>query len=136
MSGRVCRAASAAGVAASALAHLVSFTPLGARVPEAVIVALFAGALILLVVMLARLRSLAAPTRAWRRLEVYDWRGVIRRVPPPLRRLVAATAAYALLNFGLSVLAEAGALRVASGHCLLFYLIPFAYFAHVEPSLG
>jgi hypothetical protein len=136
MSERVCRAASAAGVAASALAHLASFTPLGARVPEAVIVVLFAGALILLVVVLARLRRLAAPTHAWRRLEVYDWRGLVRRVPPSLRRLIAAAAAYALLNFALSVLAEAGALRVASGHCLLFYLIPFAYFAHVEPGLS
>ncbi len=136
MSERVCRAASAAGVAVSALAHLASFTPLGARVPEAAIVALFAGALILLLLMLVRLRRLAAPTHAWRGLEVYDWRGLVRRVPPPLRRLIAATAAYALLNFGLSVLAEAGALRVASGHCLLFYLFPLAYFGHVEPRLS
>ena len=68
--------------------------------------------------MLGRLRRLTAPTRSWRRLEVYDWRALAGRVPPPLRRLVAITAAYALLNFGLSVLAEAGALRVASGQLL------------------
>lgn len=136
MSGRVCRAASAVGVAASALAHLVSFTPLAGRVSDGVVVALFAGALVLLVLMLARMRRLAAPAHAWRRLHVYDWRALARRVPPPLRRLVAATAAYALLNFGLSVLAEAGALRVASGHCLLFYLIPLAYFGHAEPGVS
>lgn len=136
MSRRVCRAAAATGVAVSALAHLASFTPMGARLPEALIVVLFAGALVLLLAMLGRVRRLTAPTRSWRRLEVYDWRGLASRVPMPLRRLVAITAAYALLNFGLSVLAEAGALRVASGHCLLFYLIPLAYFGHVEPGLS
>ena len=41
-------------------------------------------------------------------------------------------------RFGLrrSVLAEAGALRIASGHGLLFYLIPWVYFRHVEPTLS
>jgi hypothetical protein len=136
MSRRVCRAASAGGVTASAIAHLVSFTPLGARVPEALIVVLFAGALILLVAMLARLRRRAAPARAWRRVEVYDWRALPGHVPPPLRWLVAATATYALLNFALAVLADAGALRIASGHGVLFYLIPFVYFRHVEPVLS
>lgn len=136
MSRRVCRAASAAGVAASAIAHLVSFTPLGARVPDVLIVVLVAGALVLLVALLARLRRRAAPARAWRRVEVYDWRALAGHVPPPLRWLVAATAMYALLNFALSLLAEAGALRIASGHGLLFYLIPFVYFRHVEPVLS
>jgi hypothetical protein len=136
MWGRVCRAASAAGVAASALAHLVSFTPLGARLPDALIVILFAGALALLVTMLARLRGRAARTRAWRRVEVYDWRALAGRVPSPLRWLVAATAMYALFNFALAVLAEAGPLRIASGHGLLFYLIPLVYFHHVEPALS
>ena len=134
MWGRVCRAASAAGVAASAIAHLASFTPLGARVPDALVVVLFAGALALLLAMLARLRRRAAPTRAWRRVEVYDWRALADRVPPPLRWLVAAVATYALLNLGLAVLAEAGPLRIASGHSLLFYLIPLVYFGHVEPA--
>jgi hypothetical protein len=136
MGARVGRAAAALGLAASAVAHLLSFTPLGARVPDAFIVALFAGAVALLVVMLARLRRRAAPARAWRRVEVLDWRGLSRRVPPPLRGLVVAVAAYSLLNFGLAVLAEAGALRIATGHGLLFYLIPLVYFAHVEPTLS
>jgi hypothetical protein len=43
---------------------------------------------------------------------------------------------YALLNFALSVLADGGALRIASGHGVLFYLIPFVYFRHVEPVLS
>jgi len=136
MGARVGRAAAALGLAASAVAHLLSFTPLGARVPDAFIVALFAGAVALLVVMLARLRRRAAPARAWRRVEVLDWRALSRRVPPPLRGLVAAVAAYSLLNFGLAVLAEAGALRIATGHGLFFYLIPLVYFAHVEPTLS
>jgi hypothetical protein len=136
MGARVCRAAAVLGLAASAAAHLLSFTPLGARVPDAFIVVLFAGALVLLLVMLARLRRRAAPGRAWRRVEVLDWRGLTQQVPPPLRGLVAAAAAYSLLNFGLAVLAEAGALRIATGHGLLFYLIPLVYFAHVEPTLS
>jgi hypothetical protein len=133
---RVLRGAASVGLVASALAHLASFTPFAARVPVAAIVALFGGALVLLLAMLARLRRRAAPARAWRRVEVYDWRELGRRVPGPIRALVAATAAYALLNFALSVLAEAGALRIASGHGLLFYLIPLVYFRHVEPTLG
>lgn len=136
MWGRVGRAAASVGLVASALAHLVSFTPLAARVPDAAVVVLFGGALVLLVAMLARLRRRAAPARAWRRVEVYDWRALGRRVPPPVRGLMAATAVYALLNFGLAVLAEAGALRIASGHGLLFYLIPLVYFRHVEPTLS
>jgi hypothetical protein len=135
MWGRVGRAAASVGLVASALAHLLSFVPLGARVPDALVVVLFAGALALLVLMLARLRR-AAPAHAWRRVEVYDWRALARRVPGPVRGVIAATAAYALLNFGLAVLAEAGALRIASGHGLLFYLIPWVYFRHVEPTLS
>lgn len=130
------RAAAAFGLAASAGAHLLSFTPLGARVPDAFIVVLFAGAIVLLLVMLARLRRRVAPARAGRRVEVLDWRGLSRRVPVPLRGLVVAVAAYSLLNFGLAVLTEGGALRIATGHGLLFYLIPFVYFAHVEPTLS
>ena len=136
MGARVGRAAAALGLAASAIAHLLSFTPLGGRVPDTFIVALFAGALALLLVTLARLRRRAASGRAWRRVEVLDWRGLSRRVPAPLRGLVAAVAAYSLLNFGLAVLTEAGALRIATGHGLLFYLIPLVYFAHVEPTLS
>jgi hypothetical protein len=135
MWGRVGRAAASVGLVASALAHLLSFVPLGARVPDTLVVVLFAGALALLVLMLARLRR-AAPAHAWRRVEVYDWRALARRVPGPVRGVIAATAAYALLNFGLAVLAEAGALRIASGHGLLFYLIPWVYFRHVEPTLS
>ncbi|HKZ06833.1 MAG TPA: hypothetical protein VJU81_15305 [Methylomirabilota bacterium] len=135
MWGRVGRAAASVGLVASALAHLASFTPLVARVPDALVVVLFAGALALLVFMLARLRR-AAPAHAWRRVEVYDWRELGRRVPGPVRGIIAATAAYALLNFALAVVAEAGALRIASGHGLLFYLIPWVYFRHVEPTFS
>ncbi|HEU5189169.1 MAG TPA: hypothetical protein VFX14_05715 [Methylomirabilota bacterium] len=136
MGARVGRAAAALGLAASAGAHLLSFTPLGARVPDSFIVVIFAGAIVLLLVMLARLRRRVAPARAGRRVEVLDWRGLSRRVPAPLSGLVVTVAAYSLLNFALAVLTEAGALRIATGHGLLFYLIPFTYFAHVEPTLS
>ena len=89
MWGRVGRAAASVGLVASALAHLLSFVPLGARVPDTLVVVLFAGALALLVLMLARLRR-AAPAHAWRRVEVYDWRELARRVPGPVRGIVAA----------------------------------------------
>jgi hypothetical protein len=55
-------------------------------------------------------------------------------VPLPLQGLVAATAAYSVLNFGLSLLSEAGSLRIASGQLLLFYLIPLLYFRFVDPD--
>jgi hypothetical protein len=134
MLGRVLHAASAVGFGASALMHLASFTPLGERIADGWLVALFAGAFALLGAMLIRLRRGDTPARPWRHLRVYDWRALAGRVPLPLRGLVAATGLYSVLNFGLSLLSEAGSVRMASGQLLLFYLIPLLYFRFVDPA--
>lgn len=134
MLGRVLHAAAVVGFGASALLHLASFTPLGERIDNGWVVALLAGAFALLCAMLIRLRRADTPARRWKHLGIYDWRALAGRVPPPLRALVAATAAYSVLNFGLSLLAEAGAVRMASGQLLLFYLIPLMYFRFVDPE--
>lgn len=134
MLGRVLHAAAAVGFGASALMHLASFTPLGERIDEGWVVALLAGAFALLVAMLIRLRRGATPARRWKHLGIYDWRALAGHVPPPFRALLAATAAYSALNFGLSLLSEAGSLRMASGQLLLFYLIPLIYFRFVDPA--
>jgi hypothetical protein len=39
-----------------------------------------------------------------------------------------------VLNFGLSLLSEAGSLRIASGQLLLFYLIPLVYFRFADSA--
>ena len=134
MLGRLLHAAAVVGFGASALLHLASFTPLGERIDDRWVVALLAGAFALLCAMLIRLRRADTPARRWKHLGVYDWRALAGRVPPPLRGLVAATAAYSVLNFGLSLLSEAGAVRMASGQLLLFYLIPLMYFRFVDPE--
>ena len=135
MLARTLHAAAAVGFGASALAHLASFTPLGERIHDGWMVALFAGAFALLGAMLIRLRRGAgAPAQRWKHLHIYDWRALAAHVPGPLRGLVAATAAYSVLNFGLSLLSEAGSLRMASGQLLLFYLIPLLYFRFVDPE--
>lgn len=134
MLGRVLHAAAAAGFGASALMHLASFTPLGERIDDGWVLALLAGAFALLVAMLIRLRRGDTPARRWKHLGIYDWRALADRVPPSFRGLMAATAAYSVLNFGLSLLSEAGSLRMASGQLLLFYLIPLIYFRFVDPA--
>jgi hypothetical protein len=134
MLGGVLHAAAAAGFGASALMHLATFTPLGARIADGWVLALFAGAFVLLGAMLIRLRRADTPARRWKHLRIYDWRELARRVPLPLRGLMAATAAYSVLNLGLSLLSEAGSLRIASGQLLLFYLIPLLYFRFVDPA--
>jgi len=134
MLGRVLHAAAAVGFGASALMHLASFTPLAERIGDAWVLALFLGAFGLLGAMLIRLRGGDTPARDWKHLRIYDWRALARRVPLPLRGLVAATAAYSVLNFGLSLLSEAGSVRIASGQLLLFYLIPLVYFRFVDPA--
>jgi hypothetical protein len=134
MLGRVLHAAAALGFGASALMHLASFTPLGERIADPWVVALFAGAFALLGAMLIRLRRGDTPARLGKHLRIYDWRALAGQVPLPLRGLVAATALYSVLNFGLSLLSEAGSLRMASGQLLLFYLIPLIYFRFVDPA--
>ena len=134
MLGRVLHAAAAVGFGVSALLHLVSFTPLAERIDDRWMVGLLAGAFALLGAMLIRLRRADTPARRWKHLRIYDWRALAGHVPPPLRGLLAATAAYSVLNFGLSLLSEAGSLRMASGQLLLFYLIPLIYFRFVDPA--
>jgi hypothetical protein len=134
MLGRVLRAAAAVGFGASALLHLASFTPLAERIDDRWAVGLLAGAFALLGAMLIRLRGGDTPARRWKHLHIYDWRALAGHVPPALRGLLAATAAYSVLNFGLSLLAEAGSLRIASGQLLLFYLIPLVYFRFADSA--
>ena len=134
MLGRVLHAAAAVGFGASALLHLASFMPLAERIDDRWVVGLLAGAFALLGAMLIRLRRADTPARRWKHLHFYDWRALAGHVPPPLRGLLAATAAYSVLNFGLTLLSEAGSLRMASGQLLLFYLIPLVYFRFVDPA--
>ena len=134
MLGRVLHAAAAVGFGLSALLHLASFTPLAERIDDRWVVAFLTGAFTLLGAMLIRLRRADTPARRWKHLHIYDWRALAGHVPPPLRGLLAATAAYSVLNFGLSLLSEAGSLRMASGQLLLFYLIPLIYFRFVDPA--
>ena len=84
--------------------------------------------------MLIRLRAGDTPARDWKHLRVYDWRALARRVPLPLRGLVAATAVYSVLELRPVPPVRGRVLRIASGQLLLFYLIPLLYFRFVDPD--
>lgn len=134
--GRLFLALATAGFVASALLHLATFTALPLPGAGAVALGLFAGAFVPLVAMLARLRRAGAPTRAWRRLEVYEWRALVALVPEPLRFAAFGVVLYTLMNFVLSLLLEGerrANLRLLTGHLLLFYLLPLIYFRFVDP---
>ena len=132
----------AAGFVASAALHFVSFTPWAALPGERAVWALGALVFVLAAVMVARLRRMAALGRRWGRVAVYDWRALVRKVPPGLQLLVVGAALYAWMNFVLSVMLEPGAqaqgaitLRMASGHLIFFFLVPLVFFRWVEPGL-
>jgi hypothetical protein len=104
--------AATAGFVVAAVLHLATFAP----VPppgDALSLLLLAGAFALLAAMVARLRRMGAPLRAWGRVRVYDWRALASLVPASLRWLVLATVLYALVNFLLS-LALAGSLTATT----------------------
>ena len=138
----VCLWLAAAGFVASAALHFVSFTPWAALPGERAVWALGALVFVLAAVMVARLRRMAALGRRWGRVAVYDWRALVRKVPPGLQLLVVGAALYAWMNFVLSVMLEPGAqaqgaitLRMASGHLIFFFLVPLVFFRWVEPGL-
>lgn len=146
MIARLSLGVATAGFAASALAHLATFTPLAARLSDGPVLFLFALAFAPLGAMLARLRRGTA-TRPWRRLRYHDWRAAAALVPAGMRWLVAGAAMYALMNLGLSLLLVAAiggdseaqravTLRLLSGHLLLFYLLPLVYFRFADGPLA
>jgi hypothetical protein len=132
----------AAGFAASAALHLLSFTPWAALPGERAVWALGALVFVLAAMMVARLRSTAVLGRRWGRVAVYDWRALVSKVPPGLQLLVVGAALYAWMNFVLCLMLEPGAqargaitLRMASGHLIFFFLVPLVFFRWVEPGL-
>src|ERR1700675_4089449 len=112
-----------AGFVASAALHFLSFTPWAALPGERAVWPLGALVFVLAAVMVARLRRTAALGRRWGGVAVYDWRGLVSKVPPGLQLLVVGAALYAWMNFVLCLLLEPAALplgaimlRMASGH--------------------
>lgn len=136
--GNIFRIVAIAGFAASAVLHLSTFTPFPPAVGAAIALALFAGALTLLAIMIVRLRDAGAPVRGQGTVRMLDWRRLAAFVPEGPRRATLAVVIYVLMNFALCVgfLDEGvGSVRLLSGHLLLFYLIPLLYFRFVEPRL-
>ena len=138
----VCLWLAAAGFVASAALHFLSFTPWAALPGERAVWALGALVFVLAAVMVARLRRTAALGRRWGRVAVYDWRALVRAVPPGLQLLIVGAALYAWMNFVLCLLIEPAALpqgaitlRMASGHLIFFFLVPLVFFRWVEPHL-
>jgi hypothetical protein len=138
----VCVWLASAGFVASAALHFLSFTPWAALAGAPAVWALGALVFALAATMVARLRRTAALGRRWGRFAVYDWRALVRAVPPGMQMLVVGAALYAWMNFVLCLLLEPGALspgaitlRMASGHLLFFFLVPLVYFRWVEPRL-
>ena len=139
----VCLWLAAAGFVASAALHFLSFTPWAALPGERAVWALGALVFVLAAVMVARLRRMAALGRRWGRVAVYDWRALVRAVPPGLQLLVVGAALYAWMNFVLCLLLNlppdvqpAITLRMASGHLIFFFLVPLVFFRWVEPGLS
>jgi hypothetical protein len=134
--GRVFLALATAGFVASGLLHLATFTALPLAGADVIALALFGGAFVTLAAMIARLRRAGAPTRAWRGVEVYQWRALAALVPPPLRVATVGVALYTLMNFVLSIMLgedRPAGVRLLTGHLLLFYLLPLLYFRFVDP---
>ena len=80
--------------------------------------------------------------RRWARVAVYDWRGLVRAVPPGLQLLVVGAALYAWMNFVLCLLLDLPAaaqpaitLRMASGHLIFFFLVPLVFFRWVDTPI-
>ena len=137
----VCLWLAAAGFVTSAALHFVSFTPWAALPGERAVWALGALVFLLAAAMVARLRSTAVLGRRWGRVAVYDWRALVRRVPPGLQVLVAGAALYAWMNLVLCLWLEPAALprgavtlRMASGHLMFFFLVPLVFFRWVDGS--
>ncbi len=137
----ICLWLAATGFVASAALHLLSFTPWVplALTAERAVWALGVLVFALTAVMVARLRRTAALGRRWARVAVYDWRALVRAVPPGLQLLVVGAALYAWMNFVLCLMLEPGpqpqsaiTLRMASGHLIFFFLVPLVFFRWVD----
>jgi hypothetical protein len=135
----ICLWSAAAGFAATAALHVLSFTPWAALAGEGAVWALGAAVFALAAAMVARLRRTAAIGRRWGRMAVHDWRVLVRAVPPGLQLLVVGAALYAWMNFILCLMLEPGpqpqsaiTLRMASGHLLFFFLVPLVFFRWVD----
>jgi hypothetical protein len=135
----ICLWLAAAGFAASAALHLLSFTPWAAVPGERAVWALGVVVFALAAAMVARLRRGAAIGRRWGRIAVHDWRVLVRSVPPGLQLLVVGAALYAWMNFVLCLMLDlpvearpAITLRMASGHLIFFFLVPLVYFRWVD----
>ena len=129
----------AAGFVASAALHLLSFMSWAAQPGERAVWVLGAIVFVLAAAMVARLRRTAALGRRWGRVAVYDWRALVRAVPPGLQLLVVGAALYAWMNFVLCLMLDAPAearaaitLRMASGHLVFFFLVPLVFFRWVD----
>jgi hypothetical protein len=130
------------GFVVSAALHFLSFTPWAALPGDRAVWALGALVFVLAAVMVVRLRRTAALGRRWGRVAVYDWRALVRKVPPGLQLLVVGAALYAWMNFVLCLLTSSQALprgaitlRMSSGHLIFFFLVPLVFFRWVEPGL-
>ena len=139
----ICLWIAAAGFAASAGLHILSFTSWVAPAGERPLWTLGAVAFGLAAVLVARLRRRTVIGRRWGRVAVLDWRVLVRAVPPGLQFLVVGAALYAWMNFVLCLMLEPGpkaqgaiTLRMASGHLLFFFLVPLVFFRWVEPGLA
>jgi hypothetical protein len=132
-----------AGLVASALLHLLSFTRAGSAVGDGVMWGLGAGAFVLALAMVARLRRASVVGRGrWRRLALLDGRAMVRAVPSGLRVMLVGAALYAWMNFVLCRMIELPpemqppiALRMATGHLIFFFLVPLVFFRFVAPVL-
>ena len=138
----VCLWLAAAGFVASAVLHLLSFTPWAGFPGERAVWVLGALVFGLAAVMVARLRRTAALGRRWGRVAVHDWRALVRAVPPGLQLLVVGAALYAWMNFVLCLLLDLPAeaqpaitLRMASGHLIFFFLVPLVFFRWVDTPI-
>jgi hypothetical protein len=131
--------AATAGLVASALLHLLSFTRAASVVGDGVMWGLGVGAFVLALAMVARLRRASTVGRGrWGRLVFLDGRAMVRAVPSGLRVMLVGAALYAWMNFVLCVMLEVPAsaqpaitLRMGTGHLIFFFLVPLVFFRFV-----
>jgi hypothetical protein len=136
--GKIFRVTATVGFVAGAALHLSTFTPFPPAYAAAIALVLLAGAFVLLVALIVRLRESGAPARGRGTLRMVEWRVLLAQIPEGPKRAGVAVIAYVLMNLVLCLrLGDEGAasVRLLSGHLLLFYLIPFMYFRFVEPRL-
>jgi len=135
--------AATAGLVASALLHLLSFTRGGSAVGDGVTWGLGVSAFVLALAMVARLRRASVVSHGrWGRLALLDGRAMVRAVPPGLRVMLVGAALYAWMNFVLCRMIELPpemqpvlTLRMATGHLIFFFLVPLVFFRFVASAL-